>query len=145
MATAVEINRPAEDVYSFFLDMEHNITRTDPKVESVVKTTDGPLAAGSRFTIRQRVMGRVRDQDMWITAVDPNRRIDMEASFGPIRPKFTLTFVPTVTGTRVTYRGDSRPVGPLRLLTPLMDRIGRRNWKRRLSLIKAALEGEPRQ
>ena len=89
------------------------------------------------------VMGRVRDQEMWITAVDPNQRIDMEASFGLVRPRFTLTFEPSATGTRVTYRGDSRPVGLLRLITPLMDRVGQRNWKRRLSLIKSTLEGEP--
>lgn len=77
---------------------------------------------------------------MWITAVDPNRRIDMEAAFGPVRPQFSLAFEPTNSGTRVTFRGNSRPVGPFKLVPVLMDRIGQRNWKRRLSLIKAVLE-----
>jgi hypothetical protein len=40
----------------------------------------------------------------------------------------------------VTFRGDSRPVGPLKLVPFLADRIGQRNWDRRLSLIKAVLE-----
>ena len=73
-------------------------------VESVEKTTDGPAGTGTKYRLRQRVMGKVRDQEMWITAVDPNRRIDMEASFGPVRPKFNLTFEPSGSGTRVTYR-----------------------------------------
>ena len=64
----------------------------------------------------------------------------MEAAFGPVRPRFSLAFEPTPSGTRVTYRGNSRPVGPFKLVTVLMDRIGQRNWKRRLSLMKAVLE-----
>ncbi len=141
MATTTEIQRPVEDVYGFFLDMEHSIVGTDPMVESVVKATDGPAGAGAKYVLRQRVMGTVREQEMWVTAVDPNRRIDMEAAFGPVRPKFNLTFEPSATGTRVTFRGESRPVGALKLVTPLMDRVGQRNWKRRLGLVKATLRG----
>ena len=79
---------------------------------------------------------------MRITAVDPDRRIDMEAAFGPVRPRFSLAFESTATGTRVTYRGDSRPVGLFKLVPFLMDRIGQRNWNRRLSLIKTVLEAK---
>ena len=140
MQADIEINRPVEAVYGFFLDLERNIVATDPTVESVVKVTDGPIGPGTRYRLRQPVLGKVREQTMWITAVDPNRRIDMEAAFGPVRPQFSLVFEPTTSGTRVTYRGNSRPVGPFKLVTVLMDRIGQRNWKRRLSLMKAVLE-----
>jgi hypothetical protein len=122
------------------LDLERSIIATDPTVESVVKTTDGPLGPGTTFRIRQPVMGKVREQSMWVTAVIPNRRIDMEAAFGPVRPQFSLIFETTAGGTRVTFRGDSRPVGPFKLVTFLMDRIGQRHWDRRLGLIKSVLE-----
>jgi hypothetical protein len=127
-------------VYGFFLDLERNIVATDPTVESVVKVTEGPIGPGTRYRLRQPMLGKVREQTMGITAVDPNRRIDMEAAFGPVRPQFSLAFEPTTSGTRVTYRGNSRPVGLFKLVTVLMDRIGQRNWKRRLSLMKAVLE-----
>jgi uncharacterized protein YndB with AHSA1/START domain len=140
MLSVIEIKRPIELVFRFFLDLEQSIVRTDPTVESVVKTTEGPPGAGTTFLIRQPVMGKVREQTMQITAVDPNRRIDMEAAFGPVRPRFNLIFERVPSGTRVTYRGDSRPVGPLRLVPFLADRIGQRNWDRRLSLMKAVLE-----
>jgi hypothetical protein len=142
MHSVIEIDRPVDEVYGFFLDLERNIIATDPTVESVVKTTEGPLGAGSTFLIRQPVMGRVREQTMRVTALDPNRRIDMDAAFGPVRPRINLTFMSTPHGTRVTFRGDSRPVGVFRLVPFLMDRIGQRNWDRRLGLIKATLEGE---
>ena len=87
-------------------------------------------------------MGKVRDQTMGVTACEPSQFIEMGAAFGPVRPRFRLTFEPTGAGTRVTFRGDSRPVGPLKLVGSLADRIGQRNWDRRLSLIKAALEAE---
>jgi len=140
MQAEIEINRPIEAVYEFFLDLEHNIVATDPTVDSVVKLTEGPIGPGTRYRLRQPVLGKVREQTMWITAVDPNRRIDMEAAFGPVRPQFSLTFEPTTSGTRVAYRGNSRPVGPFKLVPFLMDRIGQRNWNRRLSLMKAVLE-----
>ena len=143
MQSVIEINRPVEPVFGFFLDLEQSVARTDPKVESIVKVTEGPLRAGTTYLIRQPVMGKVREQTMRVTGVDPNRRIDMEAAFGPVRPRFSLGFEPTAHGTRVTFRGDSRPVGPFRLVPFLMDRIGQRNWDRRLGLMKMALEGQP--
>ena len=142
MHSVIEINRPVEPVFGFFLDLEENIVRTDPKVESVVKETEGPLRAGTTFHIRQPVMGAMQQQTMRVTGVEPNRRIDMEAAFGPVRPRFSLTFEPTVNGTQVTMRGDSRPVGPFKFVPFLMDRIGQRNWDRRLGLMKTVLEAE---
>jgi uncharacterized membrane protein len=142
MESVIEINRPVEAVYSFFLDLERSIVSTDPTVESVVKTTEGPLGAGTTFLIRQPVMGKVREQTTRVTAVEPNRRIDFEAAFGPVRPQISLTFEPTTAGTRVMFRGHSRPVGLFKLVPFLMDRVGQRNWDRRLSLTKAVLEAE---
>ncbi len=132
MQSVIEINRPVEAVYGFFTDLEQSIVRTDPKVESVVKTTEGPLHAGTTFHLRQPVMGKMPEQTMRVIAVDPNHKIDMEAAFGPVRPRFSLTFEPTPNGTRLTFRGDSRPVGLFKLIPFLMDRIGQRNWDRRL-------------
>jgi hypothetical protein len=87
-------------------------------------------------------MGRVREQTVQVTAAEPNRRIDMDAAFGPVRPRIGLVFEPVAGGTRVTFHGNSRPVGLFKLVPFLMDRIGQRNWDRRLRLIKAALEAE---
>jgi hypothetical protein len=143
MQSMIEISQPIESVFGFFLDLEHSVVSTDPKVESVVKVTEGPLRAGTTFHIRQPVMGKVREQTMRVTGVEPNRRIDMEAAFGPVRPRFSLRFEPIANGTRVIFHGDSRPVGPFRLVPFLMDYIGQRNWDRRLGLMKTVLESQP--
>jgi uncharacterized protein YndB with AHSA1/START domain len=142
MEASIEIARPPEAVFAFFADLERNVLATDTSVQSIAKNTEGPIGPGTTYVMRQPVLGRVREQQVRVNAVDPNRRIDMEARFGPVAPIFTLEFEPTARGTRVTFRGDSRPVGPLKLLTSLADRIGERNWVRRLHLIKTVLEAE---
>jgi hypothetical protein len=142
MHASIDIRRRPEVVYAFFLNVDRNVTPTDAAVRSVVKTTEGPVGAGTTFRMRQRVLGRVRDQTVNVLAVDPDRRIDFEARFGPVQPRFSLTFEPTATGTRVTFSGDSHPIGPLRLFPALADWIGARNWRRRLRLTRMTLEAE---
>jgi uncharacterized protein YndB with AHSA1/START domain len=134
------INRPIEDVFAFFLNLERTIMATDPKVASVRKVTEGPVGPGTTYVISQPVFGRVREQRTVFTAVEPNQRIEFEARFGPVAPRLSLTFEQVPSGTEVTLTGDSRPVGPFRVVTGLMDRIGERNWVRRLGLIKDVME-----
>jgi hypothetical protein len=57
-----------------------------------------------------------------------------------MRPKCDLTFEQTDTGTRVTFRGDSNPPGPLKLLSGILNRKGQQVWSQRLARIKAVLE-----
>jgi hypothetical protein len=137
---SIEIDRSVEAVFGYFLDLERNIPAADPKVASVVKVTDGPVGPGTTYLIRQPALGRMRQQTMRVVAVDPNRTIEMDAAFGPVRPRFSVAFEPTAAGTRITVRGDSRPVGIFKLVGFVMDRIGQRNWDRRLRLIKDVLE-----
>ncbi len=74
------------------------------------------------------------------TAIEPNRKIEFEAEIGPMRPKCDLTFEPTGSGTRVTFRGDSNPPSLFRLLSPFLNRKGQQVWTRRLAQIKTLLE-----
>jgi len=49
MNSEATIARPVEDVFRFFLDLEDSAPKTDPSVESVVKTPDGPTGPGTTF------------------------------------------------------------------------------------------------
>jgi hypothetical protein len=143
MQATIEIARPVQEVFGFFEALDQILMRTDPMIKSVSRTPDGPLRPGSTFRIRQRTLGRVREQVMRVVSVQPNRMLELEAQLGPVEPRFSLSFEPSANGTRIVFRGDSRPVGPLKIMTPLADRFGERNWRRRLGLIKATLENDP--
>ena len=58
----------------------------------------------------------------------------------PISPTASLTFEQANGGTRVTFRGEPNPVGPFKVLSPLISRQGQRMWDKRLAGLKSTLE-----
>src|SRR5215211_3809085 len=141
MESTVIIERPVEEVFGFVLDLT-NIPSTDPSVRSVEKTSEGPIDAGSTFLMRQEAppVGKVREARVRYTAVEPNRNIEFEAMVGPITPTAKLSFEQADGGTKVTFRGEANPVGPLKVISPLISRQGQRMWDKRLAGLKSPLE-----
>jgi hypothetical protein len=140
MESTVTIVRPVEEVFGFFLALDENAPKTDPSAGSVVKSPEGPTGPGTTFRFRQQTLGKIRETTTRFTGIEPNRRIEFDAEIGPMRPKCDLTFEQTDGGTRVTFRGDSNPVGPLKPLSPLFNRKGQQVWGQRLARVKAVLE-----
>src|SRR5215217_7070962 len=141
MESTVIIERPVEEVFGFVLDLT-NIPATDPSVKSVEKTSEGPIAAGTTFLMRQEAppVRKVREATVRYTAVEPDRNIEFEAMVGPIAPTARLTFEQANGGTKVTFRGEPNPVGPLKIISPLIRRQGQRMWDKRLAGLKSTLE-----
>ena len=140
MHSVVTIERPVQEVFGFLLALEENARKTDPSVQSVIKRPTGLTRPGTTFRIRQHSLGKQRETVTRFTGIEPDRTIEFEAVIGPMRPKCSLTFVPTGEGTRVTFAGDSRPIGPLKLFTPVFNRKGQQAWGERLTRIKTVLE-----
>ena len=140
MEATVTIARPVEEVFGFFLALDENAPKVDPSAGSVVKSPEGPAGPGTTFRFRQQALGRVRETTTRFTGVEPNKKIEFEAEIRPMRPKASLTFEQADGGTRVTFRGDSNPVGPLKWLTPVMNRTGQQVWGQRLARVKTVLE-----
>jgi len=141
MESTVIIERPVEEVFGFVVDLT-NIPSTDPSVRSVEKTSEGPIEAGTTFLMRQEAppVGKVREATVRYTAVEPNRNIEFEAMVGPINPTAKLSFEQANGGTKVTFRGEPNPVGPLKVISPLLSRQGQRMWDKRLAGLKSTLE-----
>ena len=108
-----------EEVLGLAVDLS-NVPSTDPSVESVDKTSEGPIDAGTTFRMRQKAppFGKVREASVRYTAVEPNRNIEFEAMVGPIAPTASLTFEQANGATRVTFRGEPNPVGSLKVISP---------------------------
>jgi uncharacterized membrane protein len=141
MESTVIIERPVEEVFGFVVDLT-NVPTADPSVRSVEKTSEGPIDAGTTFLMRQESppLGKVREASVRYTAVEPNRNIEFEAMVGPIAPTASLTFEPADGATRVTFRGEPNPAGPLKVISPLISRQGQRMWDKRLARLKSTLE-----
>ena len=141
MESIVIIERPVEEVFGFVVDLS-NIPSMDPSVESVEKTSEGPIDAGTTFLMRQKTppLGKIREASVRYTAVETNRKIEFEAMVGPISPTASLTFEQANGATRVVFRGEPNPVGPFKVLSPLIARQGQRMWDKRLAGLKRTLE-----
>jgi len=137
--STLTIARPVEDVYRHFLELDKH--PSEPDVDSVVRVPDGPTGPGTMFRFRHRRGDKVAETTMRFTALEPNQSIAFEGDVGPVRPKGAFTFAPTDGATMLTVRiDDLNPVGPLKLLSPLLARIGKRIWDQRLAQVKALLE-----
>jgi polyketide cyclase/dehydrase/lipid transport protein len=139
--STVIIARAREQVFGYFLALEENIPRSNPDVEWVSKSPEGPTRVGTTLRSRGKTLGRVRETTMRFTGIAPPETIEFEAEVGPMRPKGVFTFDEVEAGTRVTFRGDPNPVGPFKLLTPLFNHVGRHVWDERLARAKSMLEG----
>lgn len=139
MESRVDIARPVQEVFAFFLALDETAPKVDPGA-SVVRAPTGPVVPGTTFRFRRQHQGKARESVTRYTAIEPNREIAFEAEIGPMRPRCALTFEPTRGGTRVTFRGDAHPRGVFAVLSPLFNRRGQQVWSRRLERIKAVLE-----
>ena len=135
LESAVTITCPVEEVFGYFLDLDHNAS--DPGVESVSRTPAGPTAPGTTFRFRH---AKGRETMTRFTALETNRRIDFEGKVGPLAPKGDFAFERVGPATRLTVRIDANPPRALRPLSPLIRRQGRKVWEARLARIKTALE-----
>ncbi len=137
--STVTVARPVEAVYRHFLELDKH--PTDPDVESVVKQPDGPTGPGTTFRFRHKRGSKSKETTMRFTSLEPNRSIAFEGDVGPVRPKGMFTFAHTGGATTLSVRiDDLNPVGPLKLLSPILARVGRRIWDQRLARIKTLLE-----
>jgi uncharacterized membrane protein len=141
--STVTIARPVEEVFGFFLDFDKNAAQMDPSIESVSRTPAGRTRSGTAFRFSQRIFGKMRDTITTFTSIESNRRIEIAASFGPLRPRGAFTFAEGNRRATVTVRVNPNPVGPFKLLAPLFARVAQKIWRERFARIKTALESSP--
>ena len=110
----VIINRPSEEVFSFFTDPD-NDQRWRPLVKEI--SSEGPVGVGTR--IHQVVAGpggRGLPADLEVTAYEPPSRYAFRVTAGPVRPKGRFKFTPDGDSTAVTFTIDAHLGGIKRLL-----------------------------
>ncbi len=134
--SAVEIERPVESVYTWFLAMDENAPRIEPRMDDARKEPPGDTRPGTKFYF----MGRGREVPVTFTDLEQNQRIDFGLKIGPMRPTGRLSFESTASGTRLSIRGQSNLPTLLKPLQPLAHRRAKRDWEGRLDRIRADLE-----
>jgi hypothetical protein len=135
---AITIARPPEEVFDFVAD-ERNEPLYNPEITSVELLTGGPIRRGSRFRAVQQRRRAVAMEIEW-TGFDRPRRLASATRLSAMEIDGALTFERVHDGTRMRWSWEIRPRGTLRLLGPLVGRIGDRQERRVWAQLKQVLE-----
>jgi hypothetical protein len=134
------IERPVEEVFDFVAD-QRNEPIYNPRMLQSEKITDGPIGVGTRFRAAARSGRRAAEMLIEVTEFQRPRRLGSRTTMSDVDVDGGLTFEPVSGGTRLSWSWEVSPRGPLRLLGPLVARLGRRQEQMIWTGLKAQLEG----
>ncbi len=136
------IDRPAEEVFDFVCD-ERNEPAYNPQMLSVEKVSDGPIGSGTRFRAVMKSGRRTLPMDLELTTYARPARLGSHSSFAGVAVDGELAFEPQGEATLLHWTWDVAPGGALRLFSPLVAWMGRRQERRIWAELKRVLERRP--
>ena len=140
----IVIDRPIDEVFDFVAD-ERNEPRYNPQMTRAEMVTQGPIGVGSKF---HSVMTGVRAADMTIefTEFDRPHRLASAThmSNGGMDITGTLHFEAQGQSTKMKWLWNIEPRGFLKLLGPIVRRMGERQELAIWTGLKKVMEAEAR-
>ncbi|MGZ4456978.1 MAG: SRPBCC family protein [Nocardioides sp.] len=134
------IARPVEDVFDFVAD-ERNEPTYNPRMVRAAKVTPGPIGAGTQWQATLDAGGRPIDLAIEFTRYDRPRRLGSTSRTSTGEITGELFFDPDPGGTRLVWSWQLHPKGLLRVLAPVLGRVGRRQEAQTWAGLKRRLEG----
>ena len=135
----IVINRPVEEVFDFVAD-ERNEPRYNPRMRRADQLTEGPIGVGTRFRAQTVSMGRPVEMVIEFTGYQRPRRLSESVHMASMELQGGLTFDPVPDGTRMRWSWELQPRGILKLMSPLVARMGRSQEQRIWTGLKRLLE-----
>jgi Polyketide cyclase / dehydrase and lipid transport len=136
----IMINRPVEEVFDFVAD-ERNEPHYNPRMVRAEMLSPGPVGLGSRFRAEMRTRPRPVVMTTELAGYERPRQLASTTCLSTMDIQGTLTFDP-VAGTRMRWAWELEPRGLLKLLTPIVARIGQRQERAIWTGLKRVLEGQ---
>ena len=137
---SVTIRRPLAEVYRILTTPELTPRWSSNAVDERM-TTPGPIRVGSRrrATVR-RPGGGTTENEIEVTAVEPERAVAVRSIEAPVPFTSSWTFTPVDDATRVDWRWDFQPRGWMRPVGILLGPVFSRTFRRDLTRLKAMME-----
>ncbi len=137
----IVIDRPVEDVFDYVAD-ERNEPKYNAQMRLAEKISDGPIGVGTRYRAEVVSGGRPVSMLIEVTEYERPRRLASKTTISAMDIAYTLTFEPVPEGTRMRWSGEIEPHGMLKLMGPLVARMGRRQELRIWTSLRGLLEGK---
>lgn len=138
----IVIRRTVDVVFDYVAD-QRNEPQYNPQMVRAEKITAGPVGLGTRF--RSTVASRGRTAEM-LTVCTGYVRPKLFATTTTMKQadiSYSLAFERVPAGTRMRWSGRVRLKGAVRLLTPAITWLGRRQEQRIWAALRQHLESPP--
>jgi len=135
----IVIARPAEEVFDFVADERHE-PRYNPRMVRAEQVSSGPIGAATQFQTEPKTIGRTMPMTVELTQFERPRLLASRTTSSMMETKGALTFESVAPGTRMRWSWDVRPRRALKLMTPLVGLLGRRQERAIWSELKRMLE-----
>jgi uncharacterized protein YndB with AHSA1/START domain len=132
----VFIQRSIEEVFDFVADARNEPTWL-PGAIRVEKTTDGPVGQGTRF---QGEYARAGIVSLELVEFERPSCVTFRARSRIVHFDDAVILSSEGTGTRLRATMEAYPQGFMKLMTPVMGRVMRRQFEDNWSALKEALE-----
>ena len=133
------IDRPVETVFDFVAN-QCNEPLYNVEMVSAEKMSEGPVGSGTRFRAVMRSGRRVFPVDIEFTTFERSTRLGSHSVANGMTMDGELAFEAVGESTRMTWEWDVHPAGAMRLLSPIVTMIGKRQEDRIWSALKLHLE-----
>lgn len=137
------ISRPIEEVFDLVAD-ERNELRYNPSLLQVEQVTGGSIGRGTQFRAEALSRGRPVEMTIEYTDFQRPRLLSSTTHLDALDISGTLKFEPVPEGTRMRWSWALSPRGVLKVASPLIVFLGKRQevaiWRR----LKTFMEAEPK-
>jgi uncharacterized membrane protein len=127
-----QVRAPVERVWELATDLEHS-PEILSGVQRVEVLTPPPFGVGTRWRETRTMMGREATEEMWVSAVEPQRSYTVEAESSGVHYVSTFRFEPSADGAELTLEFSGQPKGTAtRLLAAVTAPLARRSVSKAL-------------
>ena len=139
VAGQVFIERPPEVVFDCVAD-ERNEPRYNPRMTAVSLVSKPPIGQGSRFAATLKSRARTFTMTTEFTEYERPTRLASVSTVGAMRTVGAVTFERQGAGTVMSWAWDVELRGIMKLATPVVAWMGRRQERAIWTQLKAILE-----
>ncbi len=141
MEVSVVIDRPVQEVFAYVTNPAN-----DPRWQSAVLESgfvgEGPAGVGAKVREVRQLMGRRMESVAEVTAYEPNAKIGLRSTSGPVEYEAWYTLEPTDAGTKLTIVGEADVGGFFKLAEGLVARQFEKEMQTALAALKDILEAQ---
>lgn len=137
--TSVVINRPVEDVETFFNDLDNQSQWVSGSIE-MRSLTEGPMQVGSRYLDVRQMFGQHLESTVELSELVPNHKRSFKTIEGPISAVATFTYESVEGGTRINYTIEGEMKGIFKFADSILARMIQRQIETDFSNLKDLLE-----